>query len=152
MKKLINTMMVATLLVASLSVPVKAQDPEVGAVADANSVEACFAGFGALAVFSALGVAIHKYGAVAVTSTLTAVTAAAGAWVLLNKAASSGAIANFGEAISYDFCPANSVISITPVALAGAVTLGAAAYYAMYHYLYHGPGTQTTVTHRHRTV
>jgi hypothetical protein len=146
MKKFINTMMVATLFTASLSVPVKAEG------LDANGIKACFAGFGALGVFSALGVAIHKYGVVTVTSALTAVTAAAGAWVLLNKAAASGVISRFADAISYDFCPENSVISITPVALAGAVTLGSAAYYAMHNYLYNGPGTQTIVTHQKRNI
>ena len=137
--------MVATLFTASLSVPVKAE-------LDVDGVKACFAGFGALATFSALGVAIHKYGVVTVTSALTAVTAAAGAWVLLNKAAASGAISNFADAISYNFCSENSAISITPVALAGAVTLGSAAYYAMHNYLYNGPGTKTIVTRHQQNI
>jgi hypothetical protein len=151
MKKFINTMMVATLFIASLSVPVKAE-LDATAVAEVSSIKAFFAGFGALGVLGALGVAIHKYGVVTVTSALTAATAAAGAWVLLNKAAASGAITKWADAMSYNFCSENSAIAITPVALAGAVTLGSAAYYAMYNYLYNGPGTQTVVTRQQRNI
>jgi uncharacterized membrane protein YccC len=145
MKTCIHIISIAALLVASSGAHMQAE------TSNKDTVKAYITGLGALAGIGAIGYAIHTYGTKVTVAALTAVTTAAGAWYLLNKAASVGGISNVAQAMEVNLLPSNPYLAMTPAAIAGAAGLGLATYYAMYYYLSYsdrGAGTQTTITHR----